>query len=79
MSKYMLRHDEANCIGCLACEVHCKTNKDLGPGPAPCKIVAVGPLEVNGQPRVRFVFALTLSRIALRLLSRTHRRPASNR
>ena len=32
MSKYELRHDEANCIGCLACEVHCKTNKQLGPG-----------------------------------------------
>ena len=31
MSKYLLRHDEANCIGCQACEVHCKTNKGLGP------------------------------------------------
>ena len=33
MSKYILRHDEATCIGCLACEVHCKTNKDLAPDP----------------------------------------------
>ena len=33
MSKYMLRHDEANCIGCLACEVHCKTQQ--GPRPRP--------------------------------------------
>ena len=35
MSNYILHHDEANCIGCQACEVHCKTNKNLGPGPAP--------------------------------------------
>jgi len=37
MSQYILRHDEANCIACKACEVHCKTNKQLGPGPAPAK------------------------------------------
>ena len=56
MSKYILRHDEANCIGCLACEVHCKTNKDLGPGPNPCRIIAFDPVEVNGLPRTHFVF-----------------------
>ena len=37
MSKYTLHHDEANCIACQACEVHCKSNKNLGPGPAPCQ------------------------------------------
>ena len=31
MSPYTLRHDEANCIACQACEVHCKSNKNLGP------------------------------------------------
>ena len=56
MSVYMLRHDEANCIGCQACEVHCKTNKDLGAGPAPCKIISVGPIDVGGLPRMRHVF-----------------------
>ena len=56
MSKYILRHDEANCIGCLACEVHCKTNKDLGAGPDPCKVIALGPFDVDGHPRMRFVF-----------------------
>ena len=56
MSMYTLHHDEANCIGCHACEVHCKTNKDLGPGPSPCKILSFGPNEVDGQPRMRFVF-----------------------
>jgi Fe-S-cluster-containing dehydrogenase component len=49
MSKYILRHDEANCIACQACEVHCKANKHLGPGPAPCKIVTFGPDEVDGK------------------------------
>ena len=56
MSKYTLRHDEANCIGCLACEVHCKTNKDLGPGPDPCRVIALDPVEVDGLPRNHFVF-----------------------
>ena len=56
MSKYELRHDEANCIGCLACEVHCKTNKQLGPGPDPCRVIALDPVEVDGLPRSHFVF-----------------------
>jgi Fe-S-cluster-containing dehydrogenase component len=56
MSQYILRQDEANCIGCHACEVHCKTNKGLGPGPMPSKIVEVGPVAVAGRPRMRFVF-----------------------
>jgi len=56
MSNYMLHHDEPSCIGCRACEVHCKTNKNLGPGPNPCKIVAFDPVEVDGLPRQRFVF-----------------------
>lgn len=56
MSRYILRHDEANCIGCEACEVHCKANKALEPGPAPCKIISIGPVAVEGHPRMRFVF-----------------------
>ena len=56
MSTYSLRHDEASCIACQACEVHCKANKDLGAGPAPCKIVTVGPIDVGGRPRLRIVF-----------------------
>ena len=56
MSKYMLKHDEASCISCLACEVSCKSNKHLGPGPDPCKIVSMGPIEVDGQPRMRTMF-----------------------
>jgi len=56
MSIYALRHDEANCIGCQACEVHCKSNKGLGPGPSPCKIISTGPIDVGGVPRVRHTF-----------------------
>ena len=56
MSTYILLHDQTSCIGCLACEVHCKTNKDLGPGPDPCKIITSGPVDVDGQPRMHFAF-----------------------
>ena len=57
MSKYMLKHDEENCISCLACEVHCKSNKNLDEaGPNPCQIISVGPIDVGGQPRMRSVF-----------------------
>jgi len=56
MSTYMLKHDEANCISCLACEVSCQSNKQLDHGVSPCKIVSVGPIEVDGQPRMRTVF-----------------------
>ena len=56
VSTYILLHDQASCIGCLACEVHCKTNKDLGPGPDPCKIITSGPVDVDGQPRMHFAF-----------------------
>lgn len=56
MSRYTLHHDETHCIGCQACEIHCKSNKALGPGPAPCKLIAVGPQAGALVPRVRFVF-----------------------
>lgn len=56
MSKYYLLQDSEMCIGCLACEVHCKTNKGLPVGPALCKNIAVGPVAVDDMPRVRFVF-----------------------
>jgi len=53
MSKYILHHEAGDCVGCRACEIHCKTNKDLGPGPSPCAIVTV---PEPGHPRARFVF-----------------------
>ena len=56
MSKYYLLQDSERCIGCMACEVHCKSNKSLPIGPALCKNLSVGPVMVNNVPRVRFVF-----------------------
>jgi Fe-S-cluster-containing dehydrogenase component len=56
MSIYALNHDHVNCIGCHACEVACKSNKDLGPGPSPCQIISIGPSETADQPSNRFVF-----------------------
>lgn len=53
MSQYILHHDAPNCVGCHACEVHCKTNKGLSTGPSPCKII---PVEQETAPRTRFVF-----------------------
>jgi Fe-S-cluster-containing dehydrogenase component len=53
MSKYILHHEAEDCVGCHACEIHCKTNKSLGPGPSPCQIVTV---PQTGHPRARFVF-----------------------
>ncbi len=56
MSKYYLLQDPERCIGCLCCEVSCKTDKNLGVGPALCKNEMIGPVSVKGMPRVRFVF-----------------------
>ena len=56
MSKYYLLQDSERCIGCLSCEISCKTNKGLGPGPALCKNNTVGPVGVRGIPMLRFVF-----------------------
>ena len=53
MSKYLLHHEAEDCIACRACEIHCKTNKGLGPGPSPCQIVAVAEPDAR---RARFVF-----------------------
>lgn len=56
MSMYILTHESKDCIGCQACEIHCKSNKGLGAGPSPCKIIAVGPVMVDPVPSMRFVF-----------------------
>ncbi len=56
MSKYYLYQDEKRCISCRSCEVQCKVNKGLGVGPKPNKVVVVGPVVRNGQPRATYVF-----------------------
>ncbi|MGE5505184.1 MAG: 4Fe-4S dicluster domain-containing protein [Actinomycetota bacterium] len=54
MSRHAIWHDAWNCVGCSACEIQCKTNKKLGPGPALCKIVRVE--DLGGRMATDFVF-----------------------
>ncbi len=56
MSSYYIYQDMKRCIGCHACEVHCKTRNDIPAGPTLCKIIGVGPQSGNGVPRINFVF-----------------------
>lgn len=56
MKRYIIDQKQERCIGCHACELHCKAEHDLGPGPRLCEIVDVGPELVDGVPRVHFAF-----------------------
>jgi Fe-S-cluster-containing dehydrogenase component len=56
MSQYYLLQDQKNCIGCLSCEVHCKTYHGLSKGPRLGQIITVGPKMIGGVPRMSFVF-----------------------
>jgi DMSO reductase iron-sulfur subunit len=56
MSDYFLFQDGKKCIGCHACAVACKSNKDLPPGPKISQIVTVGPTFAGGLPRASYTF-----------------------
>ncbi len=56
MSKYYLVQDSKYCIGCMACEIHCKTNKNLNVGPRLCRNFIFGPTWKNNIPAMDFVF-----------------------
>lgn len=56
MSDYYLMQESERCIGCSACELHCKSNKGLGVGPTLCRNLTVGPLDQGGLPKLRYVF-----------------------
>jgi Fe-S-cluster-containing dehydrogenase component len=56
MSQYYLFQDVKKCIGCRACEVACKVNKDLAPGPKPTQIIEVGPRLAGGRARAAYTF-----------------------
>lgn len=56
MSKYFILQNQDNCIGCHSCEVQCKSNKSLPPGPKPCQIIHIGPKLINGKPKASFIF-----------------------
>ena len=56
MSKYIVTHDTQRCIGCRACEVHCKDKNETGPEAFFCKILTIPPRMVRGVPRFDFVY-----------------------
>ncbi|WP_022855755.1 4Fe-4S dicluster domain-containing protein [Thermodesulfobacterium thermophilum] len=56
MSLYYIYQNHNRCIGCFACEVHCKTNKGLGPGPRLCRIIPTDIKAINEQVVQRFIF-----------------------
>jgi Fe-S-cluster-containing dehydrogenase component len=43
MSQYYLFQDTKKCIGCHACEVQCKANKNLPIGPGCARLFRWGP------------------------------------
>ena len=56
MSKYIVTQDVEQCIGCKACEVHCKTKNDSSEGAFFCKMMEIGPKVVNGIPKIDFIY-----------------------
>lgn len=56
MSKYYLFQDIKKCIGCHACEIQCKSNKNLPKGPKLCQVIQVGPKFIGGLPKMAFIF-----------------------
>ncbi len=56
MSKYYVTQDVEQCIGCKACEIHCKTKNDSGKGAFYCKMIEVGPKVRNNIPVIDFVY-----------------------
>ena len=56
MNKYMIYLNTRRCIGCLGCEVHCKTNKNLPIGPILCEIKYLPLKSIKGVPKTEFSF-----------------------
>ena len=56
MNKYRIHLNTRRCIGCHGCEVHCKTNKNLPPGPILCEIDHQPVVMLKGVPRTEFSF-----------------------
>ncbi|MBF0566530.1 MAG: 4Fe-4S binding protein [Nitrospirae bacterium] len=53
---HRIYHNRDRCIGCHACEIHCKTENDVPVGLKLCTITKKGPEVVDGIPRVKFQF-----------------------
>lgn len=55
MSKYIVTQEVADCIGCRACEVHCKDKNNSGPGAYYCRMIEVVS-EQSSSPGIDFVY-----------------------
>lgn len=55
-NRYVMFHDPEKCIGCWACEVACKLENDVPVGPRLCRMIQVGPKEVNGKLQTKWVY-----------------------
>jgi len=56
MAKYIKKLNKFRCIGCHACEVHCKTKNDLPVGVRHCHIIADNSKVVGDTPKTEFSF-----------------------
>lgn len=56
MSAYYIYQDQKRCIGCHACEVHCKTKNNVPIGLKFCRITSIGPEMAAGIPTMQFIF-----------------------
>lgn len=54
-NRWAMLHDQARCINCFSCEVHCKLEKDLPVGPRLIRVIQVGPGTVGGRLQTTFV------------------------
>jgi len=55
MSKYIVTHNMADCIGCRSCEVLCKDKNHSGTGAFYCRIIEVTQ-PITSLPRIDFVY-----------------------
>lgn len=56
MSKYCIVTNQARCISCKACEVHCKVKNGVPLGAKLGMHIASGPTNVDGKPVIRTLY-----------------------
>ncbi|MFW5489765.1 MAG: 4Fe-4S dicluster domain-containing protein [Desulfovibrio sp.] len=56
MSDYRIKLDKKRCIGCHACEVHCKLKNSVPVGVQYNKIISSGLVDKDGKPHIAFKY-----------------------
>ena len=56
MSKYIITQNVADCIGCRACEVHCKEKNNPGTGAFFCRILEVASPATGSVPGIDVIY-----------------------